>query len=129
MASVKRMTELAQEISEKTKIITDYLSARGLEAASFDVEGLAEFPIPSEDEIAHNARKELVGATKELHDIAQGPKESLRTLAWDVSYLCNLFLFCSTLEDANYSVTIPSKDETHTKIGFFFWGVPNPNPH
>lgn len=86
MTSVNRMTELAQQISEKTKIITDYLSTRGLEAASFDVEGLAEFPIPPEDEIPYNARKDLVGATKELHDIAQGPKEALRSLAWDVSH-------------------------------------------
>lgn len=103
MASVKRMTALAEEVSEKTRIITDYLSARGLEAASFDVEGLAEFPIPPEDEIVYNARKELVGITKELYDIAQGPKEGLRTLAWDVRYLSQSVILYH-LRDAGYSV-------------------------
>ena len=86
-ASVQRMTTLSQEIADKTKIITDYLSSKGLEAASFDVNGLAAFPIPPEDEEPYKARLELVALTKELHDIAVGPKEGLRYLAWDVSDL------------------------------------------
>lgn len=85
MASVERMTALAKEISDKTAIITDYLTSKGLEAASFDVNGLAEFPIPPEDEVAFQARLELAAATKELHDISVGPKQGLRDLAWDVS--------------------------------------------
>jgi hypothetical protein len=91
MASVQRITALSDEISVKSKIITDYLTSKGLEAASFDVNGLAEFPIPPEDEVPFKARLELVAATKELHDIALGPKEGLRYLAWDVSPL-NLIL-------------------------------------
>ena len=85
--SVERMTTLATQIAEKTKIITDYLTAKNLEAASFDVNGLAEFPIPSEDKVPFNARLELVALTQELHDIALTPKEGLRYLAWDVSLI------------------------------------------
>lgn len=84
MASINRMTSLAEVISAKTKIVTDYLASNGLEAASLDVDGLAEFPIPPEDEVPFKARLELVAATKELYDISLGPKEGLRYLAWDV---------------------------------------------
>lgn len=79
------MTLLSQEIAAKTKIITDHLTAKGLDAASFDVNGLAEFPISQDDEEPYKARLELISLTKELHDIALGPKEGLRYLAWDVS--------------------------------------------
>lgn len=75
---------LAREISEKTAIITEYLTSKGLKAASFDVNGLAEFPIPQEDEIPFKARLELAAATRELHDISVGPKEHLRDLGWQV---------------------------------------------
>lgn len=82
-ASVERMTTLSQEIAAKTKIITDYLTANNLDAASFDVNGLAEFPIPIEEGETYKARLELIALTKELHDIALGPSESVRYLAWD----------------------------------------------
>jgi hypothetical protein len=85
MASINRMTALAKEISEQTAIITDYLSSKGLEAASYDVNGLAEFPIPPEDEVPFKARLDLAAATKELYDISVGPKQALRDLAWDAS--------------------------------------------
>jgi hypothetical protein len=79
------MTKLSDEISKNTKIITEYLSSKGLEAASFDVDGLDEFPISPKDDAPFKARLDLIAATKELHDISLGPKESLRYLAWDVS--------------------------------------------
>jgi len=90
MASINRMTTLAKEISEKTTIIVDYLTSRGLEAASFDVNGLAEFPIPPEDDVPFKARLDLAAATKELHDISVGPKESVRNLAWDCANTLSL---------------------------------------
>jgi hypothetical protein len=83
------MTNLSNDIAKNTKIITEYLSSKGLEAASFDVNGLDEFPIPPTDEAPFKARLELIATTKELHDIALGPKEGLRYLAWDVSANCN----------------------------------------
>lgn len=79
------MTDLAQLIAEKTTIITDHLSANNLDAASFDVDGLAAFPISPDDEKPYKARMELISLTKELHDISLGPKERVRYLAWDVS--------------------------------------------
>lgn len=82
--SVERLTALSQEIAAKTKIITDFLTAKGLDAASFDVNGLSEFPISVKDGEPYQARMDLIGLTKELHDIAVGPKETVRYLAWDV---------------------------------------------
>jgi hypothetical protein len=85
MSSLKRITDLSDKISKNSKILTDYLSSKGLEAASFDVDGLDEFPISPADEEPYKARLNIIAATKELHDISLGPKESLRYLAWDVS--------------------------------------------
>lgn len=83
-ASVERLTALSQAIAEKTAVITDYLTSNGLEAASFDVDGLAVFPIPIAAEKPYNARLDLIALTKELHDIALGPRETVKYLAWDV---------------------------------------------
>ncbi|KAK0707917.1 S-adenosyl-L-methionine-dependent methyltransferase [Lasiosphaeris hirsuta] len=90
MASVQRMSALAREISEKTDIITEYLRSKGLDAASFDVNGLAEFPIPPEDEAPFKARLDLAGATKELFDISVGPKQGLRDLGWECTNTLSL---------------------------------------
>ena len=84
MASLNRITNLSNDIAKNTKILTEYLSSKGLEAASFDVNGLDAFPISPNDEVPSKARLDLIAATKELHDIALGPKEGLRYLAWDV---------------------------------------------
>jgi hypothetical protein len=81
MAEIAR---LSNTITECSKIVTDYLTTKGLEAPSFDVNGLAEYPIPPSDEAPFKARLKLIEATKELHDPALGPKEGLRFLAWDV---------------------------------------------
>ncbi|KAK4185143.1 O-methyltransferase-domain-containing protein [Podospora australis] len=83
MSSLAKMKGLTEDISKQTTILTDYLSSRGLGAASFDVHGLAEFPIDADDEIPFKARQQLAAATKELHDISVGPKQSLHDLAWD----------------------------------------------
>lgn len=85
MASLDRLTSLSNEIAKNTKILTEYLSSKDLEAPSFDVNGLTEFPISPNDEVPFKARLELIAATKELHDLTLGPKEGLRYLAWDVS--------------------------------------------
>jgi len=73
-------------MQKNTKIITEYLSSKGLEAASFDVNELDEFLIALTDEIPFMARLELIAATKELHDVALGLKEGLRCLACDVRF-------------------------------------------
>lgn len=84
MAHLERLVELGDGISSTARLLTSYLSSKGLDAASFDVDGLAEYPIPPEDKQAVNHRESLIAMTKELHDLALGPKESLRYLAWDV---------------------------------------------
>lgn len=92
MASLEKLTTLSNEISKNTKILTDYLSSKGLEAASFDVDGLDAFPISPDDGEPFQARLALIAATKELHDVSLGPKEGLRYLAWDVSIPSALLL-------------------------------------
>jgi len=78
------ITILSDEIAANTKIITDYLESKGLAVVSFDVDGLAEYPIPPSEDAPFKARLKLIDLTKQLHDLALGPKESLRFLAWDV---------------------------------------------
>lgn len=84
-APIERMKTLTHEIASKTEIVTNYLEVKGLEADSFDVNGLVQFPIPPEEAGPYIARLDLIALTKELHDIALGPNESLRYLAWDIS--------------------------------------------
>ena len=81
-----RIKQLADEISKSSKIITEYLASKKLPSPSFDEDGLDELQISPADTEAYTTRSRLVAATKELHDLAVGPKESLRHLAWDVSY-------------------------------------------
>lgn len=81
-----RFAELATVIAESTTTITECLTVKGLSAPSFDVDGLTELPISPADKAAYSARLKLIAATKELHDLAVGPKESLRHLAWDVRF-------------------------------------------
>jgi hypothetical protein len=88
--ALNSLTKLSNEIAENTKIVTDYLESKGLTVPSFDVDGLDEYPIPPNEEVPFKARLKLISLTKEMHDLALGPKEGLRILAWDVrrSLLC-----------------------------------------
>ncbi|KAM7189932.1 S-adenosyl-L-methionine-dependent methyltransferase [Naviculisporaceae sp. PSN 640] len=90
MASIERMRSLASEIAEKTKIVTDYLDSKGLEAASYDVDGLADFPIPPTDVEPYMARLDLVAATRELHLISVGPKKMLQEAVWSCTDMAAL---------------------------------------
>ena len=80
-----------QKKAMNTKIVTDYLESKGLAAPSFDVDGLDEYPIPPTEEVPFKARLKLISLTKEMHDLALGPKEGLRFLAWDVRRSITLF--------------------------------------
>jgi hypothetical protein len=82
--ALDRISELSATITENTKILSEYLSSKGVSAPSFDVNGLDDFPIPPSDKVPFLARYKLIAATQELHDIALGPKEHLRFLTWDV---------------------------------------------
>lgn len=85
MSSLEKLTTLSDTITKNTKILTDHLSSKGLEAPSFAIDGLIEFPITSSEEVPWRAREELIRDTLELHDLVVGPREGLRGLGWDVS--------------------------------------------
>jgi hypothetical protein len=85
MAASDRLATLSSVISEKTKIISEFLASKGIEAPSFDVDGLADYSISPNDTAAFDARLELIAATKELYALAHGPKDYIRNLCWDVS--------------------------------------------
>ncbi|KAK8056578.1 O-methyltransferase- family 2 [Apiospora rasikravindrae] len=81
-SSIERMEQLSALISDKTKLLTDFLASKGLDAPSFSLDELADLPVSSDDNKPFKARSELIKATRELHDIVLGPRESLRALAW-----------------------------------------------
>ena len=83
--SVDRLSQLSKDIEQKTKILTDRLAANGQDAPSLQPGGLADFPLDPQDTATVEARQELITLTKELNELVQGPREVLRTMAWDVS--------------------------------------------
>jgi hypothetical protein len=85
MAPSNRLLQLADIISEKTRVITDFLASKGTEPPSFDVNRVAEYAISPNDTEAFEARLELIAATKELYALSHGPKDYVRNLCWDVS--------------------------------------------
>ncbi|EHK26879.1 uncharacterized protein TRIVIDRAFT_140059 [Trichoderma virens Gv29-8] len=90
-SSVDRLTMLSKAIEEKTRILTDTLRAKGLGAPSYQANGLSDFPLNEVGDEAIRARQEIVALTKELHDLVLGPRECLKTVAWDVSRNCQIF--------------------------------------
>lgn len=92
-SSLQKLTHLATAIAKNTTILTDHLAAKGLQAPSFDIDGLIEFPVSSSEETPWKAREELIRDTMELHDLVVGPREGLRGLGWDVSFVFFCFHF------------------------------------
>jgi hypothetical protein len=86
MASSNRLIALSNIISEKAKVISDFLASKGVEPPCFDVDGLAEYAISPIDVDAFEARLELIAATKELYALSHGPKDYIRNLCWDVGW-------------------------------------------
>lgn len=82
-SSVDRLTTLSRDIEAKTRFLTDALRSKGLEAPSYQANGLSDFPLTEVEAV--KARQELVALTKELHDLVLGPRESLKNMAWEVS--------------------------------------------
>lgn len=82
--STASMVELAAIITKETEKLEKYLKESGTAMPSFDVDAPANFPkLPEE---MKKAREEIVRASKELTDLATGPTESIRWMAWDVSF-------------------------------------------
>lgn len=125
-SSLQKLTSLSTSIAKNTKILTDHLAAKGLEAPSFDIDGLIEFPVSSNEKIPWNAREELVRDTMELHDLVVGPKEGLRGLGWDVSVLLFLSLRVFLLGDRRRGSSLPSSlsvylSRSRSVFSFILW--------
>lgn len=76
-----RMAYLAQKIATETDAFEARLKEAGLVPPSFDVDAdpdyAAKLPEP-----ARRSRQEIIHATKELRDLAVGPRESVRWQTW-----------------------------------------------
>jgi hypothetical protein len=79
---MSRILELTEIISSNTRTVDDYLTGFGLPALSFDVTGPPDFPGSSSNEEIKLARRAVINATKELHDLMVGPREHVRWMAW-----------------------------------------------
>jgi len=77
-----RLIALARQITQETEKLDKYLKENNLPQPSFDADAPADFPKLPED-IA-KSRQAVIFATKELRDLAIGPREGLRWGVWDV---------------------------------------------
>lgn len=82
-STTSQMVQLAQKIAKETEKLDNYLSDNGLPNPGFDVDAPEDFPALPED--MQRSRQEIVHATKELHYLVQGPKETVRWGIWSVS--------------------------------------------
>jgi hypothetical protein len=86
--STSSLIALAATITRETEKLDKYLKENGTPTPSFDVDAPMDFPnLPAE---IKKAREEVVRATKELGDLVTGPREGLRWMAWDVSFILRL---------------------------------------
>ncbi|EJD50942.1 O-methyltransferase [Auricularia subglabra TFB-10046 SS5] len=87
---MSRLTELTSIIQSETAKIEKFFAANGLPGLSFDPQAPLDFPVPTTNAEIHQARRAVINATQELHDLMVGPTESVRWLTW--SYNDNLSL-------------------------------------
>ena len=89
-SSPSRLIKLSEIISRNSKLLNSYLAERKLPQPSFAPDAPTDGIVIGKDEPRRKelekARRELVSATKELHDLSVGARESVRNLAWDVSF-------------------------------------------
>lgn len=93
---MSRLSELTALIQRETGKIEQYLAANGLPALSFDPHAPLDFPVPASNTEIQQARRAVINATQELHDLMVGPSESMRWLAWSVCLCPLLFFSCAT---------------------------------
>jgi hypothetical protein len=94
------MLELTEIIATNTKKIDEFFRAEGKPDLSFKVDAPGDFPVPSANTDIQQARRAVVNATQELHDLMVGPRETVRWLAWSVStYIsCCVTIVCPRLD-------------------------------
>lgn len=82
-SSTTDMIALSKKIAQETEKLEKYMKENGLIMPSFDVDAADDFPkLPAE---MQKSRLEIIHATKELRDLAVGPRESVRWGVWEVS--------------------------------------------
>lgn len=85
MSDPSRLTELAKQIADNTKIVDEYTRENGI-SLGFSVDSTAAFPSDAPAEVLA-ARRIVKEATQELNELVTGPAEHLRWLACRVSSL------------------------------------------
>ncbi|KAL0259111.1 hypothetical protein SLS55_006616 [Diplodia seriata] len=107
---MSRLSELTAIIQQETAKIEHYFAANGLPDLSFDPHAPLDFPVPASNAEIQQARRTVINATQQLHDLMVGPSESMRWLAW--SYNDNLSL------QAVYNFRIPHAVPLDRAISF-----------
>jgi hypothetical protein len=79
------LIELTDIISENTKKIDYYFAANHLPKLSFKPDAPLAFPVSNTNKEIQDARRLVVNATQELHDLMVGPRETIRWMSWSVS--------------------------------------------
>ncbi|KAI7779646.1 hypothetical protein LA080_000670 [Diaporthe eres] len=80
-SATTNMIALSQKIAKETEKLEAYMKENGLAMPSFDVDAADDFPKLPED--IQRSRLEIIHATKELRDLAVGPRESVRWGVWE----------------------------------------------
>lgn len=104
MAS-SRIIELTEVIASNTKKIDEFFKAEGKPDLSFNADAPGDFPVPNTNIEIQQARRAVVNATQELHDLMVGPRETVRWLAWSVR---STYISCC--------VTIAHVQKTHLHV-------------
>lgn len=91
-----RMVILSQTIAKETEKLEAYFKVEGLPLPSFDPRAPSDLPKLPEDIEA--SRREIIYATRELRNLAIGPRESIRWGTWGVCPFRLPLTICFLLE-------------------------------
>ncbi|KAI3398080.1 hypothetical protein diail_9833 [Diaporthe ilicicola] len=81
VSATANMVALSRKIAKETEKLETYVKENGLVMPSFGVDSADDFPkLPEE---IQRSRLEIIHATKELRDLAVGPRESVRWGVWE----------------------------------------------
>lgn len=81
ISTTANMVALSQKIARETEKLESYMKENGLPMPTFDAGAADDFPRLPED--IQRSRLEIIHATKELRDLAVGPRESVRWGVWE----------------------------------------------
>jgi hypothetical protein len=75
MLSFKRIINLFNKISKNSKILTNYLSLKGIKAPLFNINKLDKFLISLANKELYKAKLKIIAITKELYNLLLSFKE------------------------------------------------------